>query len=106
MEANLSWFERCYSKAVFDPSLLDHIRKRIDLNVLESLTDEQNRKGLNIQQTAVKVSKNDDNDDSSSAGVAAKNIGKLQFDATIADAQIKFPTDFDLLSDSRVKAEI
>lgn len=33
------------------------------------------------------------------------NKGKLQIDATVADADIKFPTDLDLLNDSREKAE-
>ena len=91
-------------KPVFDPSLLVHIRKRIDLNVFESLTDELIRKGLKIEQAPAKVSKDDDEDEPTPSG-GTKNKGKLQLDATVADAQIKFPTDLDLLSDSRVKAE-
>ncbi len=91
-------------KPVFDPSLLVHIRKRIDLNVFESLTDELIRKGLKIEQAPAKESKDDDEDEPTSSG-GTKNKGKLQLDATVADAQIKFPTDLDLLSDSRVKAE-
>jgi len=91
-------------KPVFDPSLLVHIRKRIDLNIFESLTDELIRKGLNTKQAPAKESKDDDNDEPTPSG-GTKNKGKLQLDATVADAQIKFPTDLDLLSDSRVKAE-
>ncbi|MDD2257136.1 MAG: IS5 family transposase [Bacteroidales bacterium] len=91
-------------KPVFDPSLLVHIRKRIDLNVFESLTDELIRKGLKIKQAPAKESKDDDEDEPTPSG-GTKNKGKLQLDATVADAQIKFPTDLDLLSDSRVKAE-
>lgn len=91
-------------KPVFDPSLLVHIRKRIDLNVFESLTDELIRKGLNIKQAPAKESKDDDENEPTPSG-GTKNKGKLQLDATVADAQIKFPTDLDLLSDSRVKAE-
>lgn len=91
-------------KPVFDPSLLVHIRKRIDLNVFESLTDELIRKGLKIEQAPAKVSKDDDEDEPTPSG-GTKNKGKLQLDATVADVQIKFPTDLDLLSDSRVKAE-
>jgi IS5 family transposase len=34
-----------------------------------------------------------------------KNKEKLQMDATIADAHIKFPTDLSLLNDSREKSE-
>lgn len=91
-------------KPVFDPSLLVHIRKRIDLNVFESLTDELIRKGLNIKQTPEDESK-DDNQDDNTPGKEPKNKGKLQLDATVTDAHIKFPTDLDLLSDSRLKAE-
>lgn len=80
------------------------IRKRIDLNVFESLTDELIRKGLKIKQEPAKETKEDDDDVPTPAG-GSKNKGKLQLDATVADAQIKFPTDLDLLSDSRVKAE-
>ena len=88
-------------KPVFDPSLLVYIRKRIDLNVFESLTDELIRKDLNIKSNPTK----DSNDDESTPTCGTKNKGKLQLDATVTDAHIKFPTDLDLLSDSRVKAE-
>ncbi|MEN6361717.1 MAG: hypothetical protein ABFC90_03640 [Bacteroidales bacterium] len=87
-------------KPVFDPSLLVYIRKRIDLNVFESLTDELMRKGLKINQAP----KDDDDDEPTPSG-GSGNKGKLQLDATVADAEIKFPTDLDLLSDSRVKTE-
>ena len=36
-------------KPVMDPSLLVHIRKRLDLNVFEAMTDELIRKGLGIK---------------------------------------------------------
>jgi len=49
-------------KPVFDPSLLVYIRKRIDLNVFESLTDELIRKGLNTKQAPAKETKDDDDD--------------------------------------------
>lgn len=91
-------------KPVFDPSLLVYIRKRIDLNVFESLTDELIRRGLKIKSTPEKETEEDNEDQSNQAG-RSRNKGKLQLDATVADAQIKFPTDLDLLSDSRVKAE-
>lgn len=91
-------------KPVFDPSLLVYIRKRIDLGVFESLTEELVREGLKIRPTPACGPKDGD------GGVPAqaegpKNRGKLQLDATVADARIKYPTDLDLLNDSRVKAE-
>jgi hypothetical protein len=91
-------------KPVFDPSLLVYIRKRIDLNVFESLTDELIRKGLRLTSTPERETTNDDDGDATPTA-GTRNKGKLQLDATVADADIKFPTDLDLLSDSRVKAE-
>jgi transposase, IS5 family len=35
----------------------------------------------------------------------SSNSGKVQFDATIADADIKYPKDLNLLNDSREKPE-
>jgi hypothetical protein len=79
---------------VFDPSLLVHIRKRIDLNVFESLTDELIRKGLKIKQTPEKESK----DDEPTPSGGTKNKGKLQLDATVADLfvmnLIRYTRDF------------
>lgn len=97
---------------VMDPSLLVHIRKRIDLSVFEKLTDELVRKDLNISAKNSKEDENeieDDNNDDSTPGTQINeqipNKGKLQLDATVADADIKYPTDLDMLNDSREKAE-
>lgn len=97
---------------VMTPSLLVSIRKRIDLDVFESLTDDLIRKGLKLkagakQEEADTVTKDDededgdDHDDDPHPG----NKGKLQMDATVCDADIKYPTDLDLLNESRQKAE-
>lgn len=91
-------------KPVFDPSLLVYIRKRIDLNVFESLTDELIRKGLKINQTPTSQTK-DEGEGTPTPSGSSRNKGKLQLDATVADADIKFPTDLELLNDSREKAE-
>ncbi len=97
---------------VMTPSLLVSIRKRIDLDVFESLTDDLIRKGLKLkagakQEEADTVTKDDededgdDHDDDPHPG----NKGKLQMDATVCDADIKYPTDLDLLNEGRQKAE-
>src|SRR5690606_14751918 len=85
---------------VMTPSLLVSIRKRIDLEVFESLTDNLITKGLKLK-SGVKPeevdsdTKDDDNDDD--PGPHPGNKGKLQMDATVCDADIKYPTDLDLL---------
>src|SRR5690606_37004170 len=87
------------------------IRKRIDLDVFESLTDDLIRKGLKLkagakQEEADTVTKDDededgdDHDDDPHPG----NKGKLQMDATVCDADIKYPTDLDLLNERRQQA--
>ena len=93
---------------VMTPSLLVSIRKRIDLDVFESLTDNLIIKGLKLKagekpEGVDSDTKDDDNDDD--PGPHSGNKGKLQMDATVCDADIKYPTDLDLLNESRQKAE-
>ena len=93
---------------VMTPSLPVSIRKRIDPDVFESLTDDLIIKGLKLKN-GIKPEefdsdrKDDDNDDDSNPHPG--NKGKLQLDATVCDADIKYPTDLDLLNESRQKAE-
>ena len=93
---------------VMTPSLLVSIRKRIDLDVFESLTDNLITKGLKLKtgvkpEEVVSDTKDDDNDDDPDPHPG--NKWKLQMDATVCDADIKYPTDLDLLNESRQKAE-
>ncbi|MDD2286813.1 MAG: transposase, partial [Paludibacter sp.] len=101
------------SKPVMDPSLLVYIRKRIDLKVFETLTEELIRQGLQIQdkkslepENDVEQEEDDDIDSNEEAdNEESGNKGKLQLDATVADGEIKYPTDLDMLNASREKAE-
>ena len=91
---------------VMTPSLLVSIRKRIDLDVFESLTDNLIRKELKLKsgakpEEADTDTKYDDDDPDPYPG----NEGKLQLDATVCDADIKYPTDLYLLNESRQKLE-
>jgi hypothetical protein len=95
---------------VMTPSLLVSIRKRIDLDVFESLTDDLIRKGLKLkagtkQEKADTVTKDEEEDNDDDPDPHPGNKGKLQLDATVCDADIKYPTDLDLLNESRQKAE-
>jgi hypothetical protein len=58
-------------------------------------------------QTTDSQSKSDEKDSGSTQNVdpTSTNKGKLQLDATIADANIKFPTDLGLLNSAREKSE-
>src|SRR5690554_1625255 len=95
---------------VMTPSLLVSIRKRIDLDVFESLTDDLIRKGLKLkaganQEVVDKDAKDEEDDNDDDPDPHPGNKGKLQMDATVCDADIKYPTDLDLLNESRQKAE-
>ena len=48
--------------------------------------------------------KDDDNDDD--PGPHPGNKGKLQMDATVCDADIKYPTDLDLLNECKQEQEV
>src|SRR5690554_7276490 len=93
---------------VMTASLLVSIRKRIDLDVFESLTDDLIRKGLKLkagtkQEKADTVTKDKEEDNDDDPDPHPGNKGKLQLDATVCDADIKYPTDLDLLNESRQK---
>lgn len=72
---------------VMTPSLLLSIRKRIDLDVFESLTDDLIRKGLKLkaganQEEADTVTKDDEDGDDHDDDPHPGNKGKLQMEAT------------------------
>ena len=103
------------SKPVFAPSLFVSIRKRLGIEQFEEMNRSIIKKALEkeiapTEQDSKSKSENDENDDEPEAtqeGATEKpqNQGKLQMDATVADAHIKYPTDLDILNDSREKAE-
>lgn len=94
--------DRFTFEPVFDPSLFVHIRKRLG-------NAEFDRMNQLVIQKASKIngkmdsSKSEDGDDQPKE--EPKNKGKMQSDATIADANIKYPTDLNLLNESREKSE-
>lgn len=114
----------CNSPA-FDPSLFVSIRKRMGASVFDALTNsimdkattKHNRKikessfdsehdnSSDVNKTSSSVSQSEDANSSSSQAVNLPNKGKLQIDATVADAHIKYPTDLCLLNDARLKSE-
>jgi len=73
------------------------------------LTDDLIRKGLKLKvgakpdDVSTEVKDDDVNDDDSDPH--SGNKGKFQIDSTFCDADIKYPTDLDLLNVSREKAK-
>lgn len=107
------------SAPVFDPSLFVHIRKRLSNEDFDKMNQAIISKALNISDKKSETGSEDDHDDSGNLSGGAsqgsesnppaqkqtKNKGKLQLDATVTDAHIKFPTDLSLLNDSREMSE-
>ncbi|MGI6572726.1 MAG: IS5 family transposase [Fermentimonas sp.] len=103
-------------KPVFDPSLFVHIRKRLGNEAFDAMNQIVISGALGIEhQNADDKDVGDEGDgnvhpdDTSKSSESAKkpvpNKGKLQLDATVCDAYIKYPTDLNLLNESREKAE-
>jgi hypothetical protein len=97
---------------VFAPSLLVAIRKRIGLDIFDKLTvnliketEEATSKGKKKVTKKKDPPDIDPSDSSGSSGSSSPNQGKLQLDATVTDADIPYPTDLDLLNESREKSE-
>ena len=100
------------TEEVFDPSLFVTIRKRIGIDKFDQMSQLIIEKALGIKKAEPDKNRSKDNkgNDSNKAVTpepekTIKNKGSLKVDATVADAFIKFPTDLDLLNDSREKAE-
>ena len=114
--------ERFTNKPVFDASLFPTIRKRLGVAQYEAMNEE-------ILKLAglVKAKEESENQDSSDDGEAGggdgagvpepseaeketalrekPRKGKLLIDAVVTEQMIKYPTDLDLLNDSRLHAE-
>jgi len=87
-------------KPLFDASLFVDIRRRLGSREFDKFNQLVISKSETIKphQARIKKSKKDDDE-------PPKNKGKLKVDATVADQEIKFPTDLDLLNTSRENLE-
>jgi len=94
---------------VFDPSLFVHIRKRLGNEAFDKMNqliiqkaDLVHAKSKGKKATSTQThDQSGENQDSN----PTPNKGRVQMDATVCDVNIKFPTDVELLSQSREKCE-
>lgn len=90
-------YEEFQEKAPFDASTLVYFRARFeleDVNVINELL-------VKMMSKSEKPACKDDDKDGNGGG----NSGKLLIDATAVPADIKYPTDLDLLNTAREKSE-
>lgn len=104
-------------EAIFDPSLLVHIRERMGKEMLEEMNsvlvlksatedEERKKKKKNKKKDRTKSNGTKNGEDKSLEGEdEITHRGSFILDATVADQYIKYPTDVELLSDSREKSE-
>lgn len=93
---------------IFDPSTLTHIRKRLNNADIDDMNQLIILKSLEIKGESVIIEdkvQNIDSKEESQTPAELPNKGHLQLDATVADANIAFPTDVDVINDSRVLSE-
>ena len=87
------------TQPVFDPSLFVDIRKRAGNKVFDSLNVEL------IKSVSEKADKRHNKKGTDKTNNTARNKGKMQADATVADQYITFPTDNGILNQSRKQCE-
>lgn len=95
-------------KQPFTPSLFVSFRRRLGESQLKEISDRFVSYVQKIETQKKKVAKknkrkNENQDDSSGSGDS--NKGHLIVDATVSPADIKYPTDLDLLNEARKKSE-
>ncbi len=96
------------TKRVFDPSLFVDIRKRLggkEFDKFNKLVIEKSEQLKPHQARVQTKSKTDSPDKDNPSSDGTPNRGTLKVDATIADQEIKYPTDLNLLNTSREHLE-
>lgn len=81
---------------IFDPSLFTTIRKRITIDDINALTLELAKKS---REKTDKEHKDNDNNESGALAADSTLPTDLKADATCADAEVRYPTDIDLIED-------
>ena len=95
-------------KPCFDPSLFVTIRKRLKAREIEAINEIfiAKFKELRAREKEIKRSRRKPpKQDNAQLTNTEKNQGKLIVDATVAPSNIKYPTDLDLLNESREISE-
>jgi hypothetical protein len=81
------------------------LRERLGVDAFEKLNQAFMAGVQKAEEAQKRPSKSKDKDHSDSVNSDTKQQGKLILDASVAPQDIKFPTDLDLLNDSREHTE-
>ena len=92
-------------EALFDASMMVHFRKRFPAHVIEEINEAifiaQAKTTLDNEKEPQPQKKEEGNDDDG----APPNSGKMLLDATVAPADVRYPTDLSLLNECRENCE-
>lgn len=95
-------------KQPFTPSLFVRIRKRLGGKQIQEMTEGFMKEVHKVEEKISSKNKGEEDQKGNDQKKEKENIthkGHLIVDATVAPADIKFPTDLDLLNESREKSE-
>ncbi|MCF6341716.1 MAG: IS5 family transposase [Bacteroidales bacterium] len=99
-------FKSFTTKRAFDPSLFVDIRKRLGGEEFDRFNKLVIERAEQLKPHQSRIKRKGSGNDTDQLGASAKpNRGTLKADATIADQEIRFPTDLNLLSISRENLE-
>jgi len=88
------------NEAPFDDSMMVHFRQRISQSLLQAINRKIVQKAQHFKPKEPNTKKLEE------AERPTENRGKLLIDATVAPADIKYPTDVDLLNQARKTTEL
>lgn len=94
-------------EAPFDSSMLVHFRKRLGLELIAEVNEAvvQSMLATAPETAEAKASGDAPDDDNDDDDEPPPNQGQLILDATVAPADIRYPTDFGLLNEARKASE-
>jgi len=100
-------------KAPFDPTMMVHFRKRLTKDILGVINEKIVMAGIDINKNDSKSEDDKGSSDDSkttqpcgdTGETEAQNSGTMMLDASVAPADISYPTDLNLLNEAREKLE-
>jgi hypothetical protein len=93
-------------KAPFEASMMVHFRKRLNLEIIGRINEQIVKRSIESKQEGQESQgQGQEEEKEKEKEEEPPNQGKLLLDATVAPADIRYPTDFNLLNQARVVTE-